>query len=236
MAMFTIDKKGFKQAAKMFDKAANALDYARRDYVNEVAFEARRGWLKRIEDAFVIRNTFTARSIRVEKARVAKGQVIESKVGSTAPYMDEQEEGGTKTAHGKHGAPIPTTSAAGQAMKARPRKRQVTARNRMGAINLASSISGRRQKRNAAAIAVAVRSGRNVAFLDLGKRKGIFRVIGGKRGIRVRMLWDLSKKSLTIPRLPTLEPTLKSISKAEHIRIGVGAMKQQFKRNRLFGF
>jgi hypothetical protein len=234
--MFTLDKKGLKQAAKQFDKAANAMDHARREYVNALAFEARREWLQRIENAFVLRNTFTRRSIQVDKARVAKGQAIESRVGSTAPYMDEQEDGGTKSAKGKHGTPIPTSSAAGQGMKARPRTREVTSRNRMGAIHLAGSVSGSRHRRNAAAIAIAIRRGTRVAFLDFGRKKGIFRIIEGKKRVRVRMLWDLSQKSVTTPKTPTLGPTIRDISKAQRIRMGIDAMRNQLKRNRLLGF
>lgn len=233
---FTIDKKGFKHAAKQMDKLANAMDYARRDYVNAMAFEARKGWVSNIQGAFVLRNKFTQNSVRVEKARVAKGAVIESRVGSTAPYMDEQEDGGTKRKKGKHGSPIPTTSAAGQGMKAKPRTRQVTGRNRLGAIRLGSRVSGNRQRRNTVAILMAVKRGTNLVYLDLGRRQGIFRIMGGKRGLRVRMLWDLSRASVDIPATPTLEPALRAIPEAQRTRMGIAAMKGQLKRNKLLGF
>jgi hypothetical protein len=58
------------------------------------------------------------------------------------------------------------------------------------------------------AIQTAAKTG-GVVFLDLGRRKGLFRVTGsGKGKLRVRMLYDLSQKTVVTKPRPTLEPTV----------------------------
>jgi hypothetical protein len=188
-----------------------ALPHAIKQALNTSAFETRKEWIEQVQKRMVLRNTWTARSLRVKKAIGVNLATMHSKVGSTAPYMETQERGGMESKGGRVGVPIPTTSAAGQAMKAKPRTRQVRKGNWLSAIQIANRVSGRRQRRNAVAIMQAAK-GSGYAFLDLGRRKGIFRIYGTKSGrLRVRMLWDMSRSAVKTKQNPTLELALQQM-------------------------
>jgi len=199
--------------SKLGELSKKAVPFAVRNGLNTVAFTARKEWVGRMPRALQLRNKFTVNSVRVEKATGYDIDSMQSVVGSVAPYMLAQEQGATKTAHGKHGVPIPTTSAAGQAMSAPKRTKEVRKKNWQSALSLAPRISyGVRQYRNAVAIANAAKTG-GVVFLDLGRRKGIFRITGTPKGqMRFRMLWAMSKRSVRIKPTPTLEPTVEAMS------------------------
>lgn len=233
--MITVEMKGADRYAEALDRfAKKGVPFAARNALNAAAFETRRVWVEEMGKRLVLRNTWTTRSIQVEKAKGTKVTAMEAKVGTPLGYMATQEEGGTEGKKGKYGKPIPTTSAAGQAMKARARTKQVRPQNYMSAIHLANRVSGPRYRRNAAAIAIALRRGTRVAFIDLGKRKGIVRVMGDKKP-RVRMLWDLSKASVKIPKHPTLEPALKRVT-PQLVHIYSGHLEDQLKRAKVRGY
>lgn len=233
--MFDIDLSAVAHLAKELETfAKRAVPHATRNALNSTAFEARKEWVGQMDKQMVLRNTFTTRSVRVEKATGNMVRTMESRVGSVAPYMATQEDGGTEAKHGKHGKPIPTSSAAGQGQKARPRTKQVQRKNWMSALNPSRPrVSGSRQRRNAVAILMAAKSTRTV-FLDLGKRKGIFRITGTKR-LKLRMMWDLSKPQVVIKRNPTLGPTLDAIQ-PRLPAIWEDAIRIQMHRNKVFGY
>lgn len=233
---FSVNTDAMRALKRDFNKfGTQAVPHATREALNAMAFEARRVWVELLPKRMTIRSTFTRRSLQVDKARGTNMTTMAARVGSTAPYMDEQEDGGDKGKKGKHGVPIPTSSAAGQGMSARPRTRLVQVKNWMSAIHLAPRVSGIRQRRNAAALAIAQKNGTGVAFLDLGKgRSGIFRVTGRKRGLSVRMIWDLSRKRVTIPKNPTLEPSV-AAARMKGADLYVAALNRQVRRNRIFG-
>ena len=181
-----------------------------RNALNAVAFDARAEWQKRIARTFTLRNKYTQRSLRVVKVQTNRLADMQAVVGSTLDYMAKQELGGQETAKGKHGVPIPTSSAAGQSMKARPRTRVVRRKNYLSAIQLSPKGAGSRKQRNVAAIKSAQSRPGGVAYLDLGRRKGLFLVPKGERG-KPRMLYDLSRKTVRVRPRPTLEPTVQAI-------------------------
>lgn len=235
--MISLDKS-LQRATKNIDKKLSAftgsVKYAQRDYVNSMAFEARKRWIGEMQSAFVLRNNWTARSVQVDKAKVSSSSaVVTAKTGSVAHYMADQEYGGQKTKGGKHGVAIPTTTAAGQGLKARPRTKQVSARNKMTSIRLAARITGDRRQRNAAAIRMAAKSASKVAYLDLDTRRGLFKIMGSSKRPKIRMLWDLSRTSVEIPRKPTLGPAIDNIAHTQRIRLAVTHLKQQLQRNKL---
>ena len=186
--------------------------YAVRDTLNDLAFATKAAWPQRMGRKFILRNKWTIGSIRLEKATIGPIENMQSRVGSALPYMRTQELGGTEHAKGKYGVTIPTTSSAGQAMKAPSRTKLVQKKNWQSAITIARTVSGRRQRQNAVAVQLAAKSG-GVAFLRLaGGRKGMFRVSGGEgKRKRVRMIWDLSRKTVTVKPHPTLEPALREV-------------------------
>lgn len=207
-----VDLRQFRELAARFAELNDrSLLYAMRNTLNAVAFDARKEWVKRAARTFTLRNRYTERSLRVDKVRTQKLAEMESRVGSVLPYMATQEEGGQETAKGKHGVAIPTSSAAGQARKTRPRTRTVRPKNYLEAIHLAKGVGGSRQRRNAVAIKLARERTNGVAFLDLGRRKGLFAISSSKRA-KPRMLYDLSRKTTRLRPHRTLEPTVRTVS------------------------
>jgi hypothetical protein len=176
--------------------------------------------------AFITRNTYTERSVRVEQASTTN---LVAKVGSVADYMDEQEEGGTVKGRGAHKL-IPQAAAAGQAPGG-ARTKLVRARFYIGAIQAAHpKTSGGRRQQNAVAIAVARKTGKNVALLIRKKGgKALFWVGGGKRSLKLRMLWDVSRRSVHVKPEPTLARSLGVVKpKLEHMMSA--ALTQQMQR------
>jgi len=206
--MVHVELRGLEKLRDDMGKfAKKALPAAARGALNTTAFDARREWVQQVGRKFVLRNKFTVNSLRIEKAQGFDVSTMQSKVGSVAAYMAEQEEGRTEKAHGKHGVAIPTSSAAGMAKRA-TRTKQVQKKNYLTAIQVAAKVRGIRQRRNAVAIRLAGKTG-GVAFLDLGRRKGLFRVKHTSKGrFTVRMVYDLSKKSVTLKPTPTLQLAL----------------------------
>lgn len=234
----------YERDLKVF--ADRALPFANRSALNTLAFETRSESQKRIDKQFILRNTFTKRSVQVDRARGLRISEQRARVGSIAEYLETQEFGGTKRKQGKHGVPIPTTVAAGQGQSAKPRTRLPTRSNKLKNISLNRQRSNRtlsRRKRIAATIREAVDTGNRFIFLDLGRTKGIFRVIGGRRnsknrgamvpGARLSMIHDLSEESVTIPKSPWLDPSIDRVL-PNGPRIYVDALKFQLQRHRLF--
>lgn len=205
------------------------LPFAEIETVNRAAFETMKTARRELGSRMVLRNTWSARSIQVRKANL---QTMESATGSTMPYMETQEIGGTEAAKGKHGVAIPTSVASGEGRGAKPRKKLVRRPNRVSNITLARNArTTSRKQRNALAVREAVRTGRRYIFMDLQRRKGIFRVYGGKRKPRVEMIQDLSRKSVTIPRRPWLMPAARQQAAALPRYYG-DALSRQLRRLR----
>lgn len=173
---------------------SRAIPYATRNTLNSLAFEARKQAQEFIGKEMVNRNKFTKNSIRVDKARGLDIASQQSSFGSLADYMAVQEEGGTKKRKTGKSVVIPTGFSAGQ-KGAKPRTRLPRGMNRMQRIALqrgALSKAKNRKQRNAIAISMS-RGG--YAYLDLGRRKGIFKI--AKSG-KPTMVHDLTRAQVTI--------------------------------------
>ncbi len=207
----TIDLSQVAKLAKTLDALnRKGLPFAVRKGLNETAFEARKQWKEQLGKTLTLRNTWTERSLRVDK--VAAGYDVgsmQSKVGSTAPYMAEQEFGGSKAKKGRHGVPIPTAVAAGQD-KGAQRTKAVRKRNYLSALSVTKRAGVGRKQQNAIAVKTAAKTG-GVVFLDLGRRQGLFRVTGGAKRPRISMLYNLSKTVVVTPPHATLGPAIKVI-------------------------
>ena len=198
--MFGINDRELKEMERRLTEVRRkAIPFATRKTLDDMAFFARTEAQKIITDKMVLRNRFTISSIRVDRAKGSNISTQRSVIGSIASYMDEQEYGGRKRGRGGAVA-IPTAASAGQAGR---RTRLPRAAFKMGAIALRNG--GRRRGANRKqqnAIAIATSKG-GFAFLDLGNRKGIFKI--DKKG-NPRMMHDLTRRSVTIPATKTILP------------------------------
>lgn len=214
---------------------ARAFPFATKQTLNRSAFDARKAIQGEISDKMIERNKFTGRSIQVEQTRTLNVNRQAAVVGSTADYMEDQEFGGVKYRKGKEGTPIATTYSAGQGMDSQPRTRLPRRANTLKSIQLQKRRGKgmNRRQRNLVAIKQAAATGFKFVFLDLGRKKGIFRVIGGKRRPKLRMVQDLSEQSVVIPKNPTFAPAVK---RTEALMPGIyrDALIFQLKRHKLF--
>lgn len=208
-----------------------AFPYAARYYLNTVAFTARKHWQDEIKKTFINRNRFTVRSIRVTQTRSLNVRSMESITGSIADYMDDQEYGGVKRSKGGSHVNIPTATAAGQAEGTRPRTRPVRKPNRLANIRLKNGqITARnRRQRNLIAVKQARETGQKFVYMETDNSKGIFKVTRS----RIKMVHDLSRKTVKIKREPTLYRSLQHTNK-EIPSIAISALEQQIDRHTKF--
>lgn len=227
-----MDMRPLKKLVKDLEKTAKrAFPYAMREYVNSAAFLARDEFIKQAEKNLVLRSQWTKRSIQVDKVRglnVAKQVAV---MGSVADYMATQEDGAIIGKKGRIGTPIPAAAPG----KRRTRGR-VVGRNKLSNITVTGkALTGIRQRRNAAAISIAARHGGGVVFLDLRSRSGLYRISGTKRGIRIKKVWDLSKKAVRVPRNPMLQQALAVVT-PQLPELGKKALLFQLRRHKVLGY
>ncbi len=208
--MFKMDTSNIEKLERDLGKMAEkAIPFAIRNTLNKSAFVAREEYQDQIRENMVTRNKFTERSVRVKTTKSLNPKRMEAIVGSIADYMESQEFGDVKAKKGKEGVPIATSYAAGLSEQAKPRTRLPRKPNKMQNIILSKKRKGaNRKQRNVIAVKEAAKSGQKYAFLDMGRTKGLFKVVGGKRRPRVKMVHDLSRTSVRIPRNPLLKPAV----------------------------
>jgi hypothetical protein len=172
---------------------------------------------RRVKRDMILRNKWTMNSIRVEKSKGLFRTQTPAKVGSVQPYMADQEFGGISRSKGKQGKRITTTYASGEGENARPRRRRAKGKNQIRKIRLQNKSYKGKTKMQKAIIAIkqAAPKGRGKhVYLDMpwtkGK-KGIFKVMGGKRRPRIKMVHSLKKRSVVVPKRPWLKPSVAAI-------------------------
>lgn len=224
-------KKAVKDLRKFREKA---IPYAVRNALNRGAFHARTEWQQEVRRAFTLRNAFTERSIRVDRATGKNVAGMVAVVGSVAPYMDEQEHGATERGRSKH-KPIPGPVAAGLQPGGK-RTKMVRAGNKLSALHASRPVGASSKQRNAVALAMARRKGERVVLLDRPNGgKGLFRLMGGKKKVQTRLLWDLSRGSVKVKPTPTLGRTLARIQ-PRLAEIHRDAFVEQLRRHKILGY
>jgi hypothetical protein len=214
MTMFKIDTEQTRQFEDKLRKLNDrAIPFAVRQTLNDLAFATRKNAIDIIGDKMIERNRWTRGSIRLEKAQGVDTRRMMSVVGSTADYMEKQEFG-----HTERKTAITTSYASGEGENAKPRRRVARKANRMSSIKLKRQRNrGKtRAQRNLITVRMAAKNKVKHIYLDLGKRKGIFTVTGGKRKPRVRMVQALGHRNVVTPRNPWLRPaTDKSVKRRD---------------------
>lgn len=174
------------------------LPYAMRETLNDAAFKTMNRGRDNLADKMTLRNTWTQRQVRVDRARGTNPDLFRASVGAEPHWLAKQEFGGTV----RH--PIPTSYSSGEGYSSH-RKRLPRKPNKLKNIKLTGPRpkGQTRQQRNAA----AVLSGEKYIWLDLGDRKGIFRVLSPKsKRPKVRMVWSVDGKRRKVPKREWLKP------------------------------
>jgi hypothetical protein len=219
--------------------AQRSVPFAARETINSLAWAGRAAWQEEMARSLTLRNKFTQRRALVVPTRTLRMSAMEATLGHTEPYMALLEYGRPEKA-AVHFRPIPTETAAGQAKGSLMggRKKMVLRSaiiTRLGALALKGAGSRSRKANNARAVRGALRSGRRIALLDMGKGgKGIYRVKGSKRKPEILKLYDLTQRATRMPRIPTLQRALASaLTKAP--AIAYAALEKQLARARSKG-
>lgn len=239
--MINVDAKEIRQMEKDLEVfAKQALPYATRHTLNQLAWRGRQYAQANIDREFIERNKWTRGSVRVQQTKSLNMERQASAVGSTEDYMARQEFGEVISAEGQHGHPIPTGAAAGQKGKV-PRTRVPQRKNRMRNIRLGGKKVRPKTEPQRLLLLVreAIESGRRVFFWP-GRdvpREGIYRVKGGSlrrhrgwpRGAKLELMYDLSHDVVTIRATPWLRP---AANKAERDAFDLYAKALQFQMDR----
>ena len=236
MTMVKVNDDNLKQLeSDLKTFAKRAYPFATKNTINSAAFEAQKRYRQNADDNMIQRNKFTRQSIQVEQARTLNVSRQAATVGSIAPYMIDQEFGTNIRKKGSEGVPIATSYAAGQGENAQPRTRLPRKPNTMKSIQLAKRRKRGKTKRqqNLIVIRAAAKSGRRYVFLETHRTKGIFRVLGGQRRPRIKMIWNMENTSVVVPANPMLKPAVDQVRKLMP-ELYRKSLVFQLKRNKLF--
>lgn len=219
--------------------AKRSVPFAARSTLNDLAFVARGLWQEEMHSSLTLRNKYTQRSTVVVRCQTLKMSDMEASLGSPLEYLKSLEYGlPEKASHTWR--PIPTEIAAGQArgtLKAGRRKAVKAVFNIKQLGNLkARAGGGSRKARNARAVRQALKTSKRLALLDMGKKKGIYRIGGGsRRNPLISKVYDLTRRVTPMPRIPTLQRTLvKTLGRAP--AIAYKRLLEQLQRNHIAGY
>jgi hypothetical protein len=212
--------------------AKRSIPYAARETLNGLAFAGRQIWQEQMASSLTLRNAFTQRRALVERATGSRMADMQATLGHTEDYMRRLEYGiGERARRG--GLAIPTETAAGQAKGSLPAGRKRAVRPSLvirvlGKIKRQSR-SMPRKARNARAVRQAIKDGSRLAYLELDRRRGIYKIMGGRKRPQIRKLYDLSRRAVPLPRIPTLERTLE-LALRRGPDLALAAMQRQLDR------
>lgn len=208
--MFRLEIEDLEKDLKVLAK--RAYPFATKQTLNKTAAVAREFAQEEIDRKMIQRNTWTRRSVRFNQTTTLNVDQQQSEVGSLEEYMETQEKGGVKRKRGKHGTPIPTAYSAGQG-HVKQRTRLVRRPNKMKAIKFQQrnfkSLGKTLKQRLLVAVRTAVKRGDRFMYAEFsGRKKGIMRLLGGRRKTRLEMVHDLSRGIVMIPPRPWLRPAV----------------------------
>ena len=221
--MIKFDDTAWRQAEEKLRRLnSRGIPFANRNTINEMAFATMRLAKKNVRNDMTLRNKWTERTIIVDRARSLNPNTMQAEVGSTQGYMADQEFGAVHTKKGREGIIIPTAFSAGQ-KGAQPRTKLPRRGNKFKNINLRGGHQAKLRGKQELIIKVrtAIKTGQRHIFHDFGRKKGIFKVVGGRRGgnrgwpkgARLEMVHDMSKQSVRIPANPWLRPAYEQVKK-----------------------
>ena len=207
MLNIRVDLNGLDEMQSALEQLSKkGLGAAARETLTNCAWEGRRIWQGNLEQSSILRNKFTQSRVLVDPARGSSLVGMEARLGHVSQYVADLEEGKGDTARGS-AVPIPELAA-----RSGGDKRKLVGRpNKLATIGRLSKGKGRGgtyKQRNAGALRLAAKAGRKLVVLEGPTSRGIFRVLGGRKHTKVRKIWDLSHRTVTRPKRPTLQRSL----------------------------
>lgn len=243
----TNDYKKLERHLKTFK--ARAYPFATKNTLNTTAFAAQDVAKKRIRNTLVLRNKFIMQSVRVNQTKTLNVDRQAAFIGSTSEGMETQEFGGVKMKKGRHGVALPSAFSAGQQPGSRPRRKLPRPSNTLRRLQLRKGRhrpSGQPKTKNQAVlfkVQDAVQSGKRTFFHDFGSKggAGIYRVKGGRKGFKrgwpkgakMKRLYSLEHKAVSIPRRPWLKPST-DVAAKRMPTIHLKSLRFQIRKHGLF--
>lgn len=199
---------------KKLKKILSPAMYAKivRATLNDQAFEARRVAQQQIlPRTFTLRNKFIVNSVRIKKSPKRKLARLVALMGSINPALRKQEKGATINE-----PRIPATFS--RISKSPEKKVRAAMRvNKLGDLPKPSDMRGNSlHSKNVALLRRMSRTKDKRAFIIRGHRKirkGIYKLHGGGKNPRLRIIHDLSKKRVRLKRRRWLLPSARPIRK-----------------------
>lgn len=221
-----VDMRQAKRLEKMLgDMSKKSVKYAQKNTLNDLAFEARKEAVNNVRNDFMNRNTWTERSIRVNRATSLGSS---SELGSVEDYMRKHEMGGKSKMYGT------TPGASGENPRSRVRRRVVRAAskiNRIGQADVLQGAFGSRQERNIATLKDAKAKGKRFVKMRKGAgRVGIYRVLGSKSNPRAQLLYTVRSQRLVVKKQPWLEPAARKVQSEQGATIYFARMRAELRR------
>lgn len=238
MFYYKVDLSDFEGLDQQFRKLKRVYPHVTRTTLNTAAFAAQGVAKKKVQKEFVLRNKWTAWSIKVAKVRTLRIEQQESMVGSVDDYMERQEFGGILRKKGRVGKPIYTAYSASRPEGEKPVMKLPTRTNKLMNIKISKGRKRRRlteQQKAIVAVKTALKKGARHVFLDSGTKTGLYRVIKRGKGGKIKMVHSLARKHVVTPATPWLRPSALKIER-EIPAIYRRMLVKQAKRNRLFGY
>lgn len=230
------DIKRFERDLKLF--ARKAFPFATKETINRAAFGTQKAARATIAKTMITRTKgkrSAAGSVLVNPTKTLRVSRQIAATGSTELFMERQEFGFTERSEGKHGVPLITAFASGEGMQTVPRRRLATRVHHVPNIQLRRQ--GRRRlsarQRTLVAVKQAAKSGNKFVFLNLGRKKGLFKILGTKKKPLPRMVADLSGRTHQIQPRPWLKPSFDLVAR-QLPRFYRDALRKQIHRHRVF--
>ena len=195
--------------------------------VTDLAFQSRKQAVKRVSKSFILRNKHTTRNILfVKSPRTKKLAGIKSSYGATdkASYMKDQEEGTTLKPKKGTKLAIPTKLAR-RSDSIKKLKKGKFKMSSIGTIRKTSEMRGKTKRQRTIALMQDMarkRQTNRLALLPFPNKPGIYKIINaGKERIgsktkfkmKLRQIYDLSKRQLTLKPSRWMEPVNKGVNK-----------------------
>jgi hypothetical protein len=202
-----VDLKGLDEMQSALEQLSKkGLAAAARETLTQCAWQGRRIWQGNLEQANILRNKFTLSRVLVDPARGSSLRGMEARLGHPSQYVADLEEGKGDRARGS-AVPIPELAARTGSDK----KKVVSKPNKLAAIGRLAKGKPRgstHKQRNAQALRVAAKAGKKLVVLEGPRSRGIFRLLGGRKKLKVRKIWDLSHRTVSRPQRPTLQRSI----------------------------
>ena len=190
------------------------IPYAVRFALDRTAFDGMREAKEEAKRVFTMRNTWTERSIQVNKVPKATKEIhrMASEMGSMQAYMGQQEEGFTRSSSGSQGVQVPTPHAAGQGDATR-RTRPIRKQFRWATLRTVKRRTPASDKQATfLALTEAIKAREKVVFMRLGRVRGFWHIQGriGKDGrpiiSKLRLLYNANRTIVKTSSHKWMEP------------------------------